>query len=197
MNSNPNPQSFLSLRTKLVLFISLVIVGTCSGLSWYFVQQQSESMKSALMKTGLILVNNLAHQSRYSLITQDTNSLQQILEGVLSVEDVVYVVASGPKGQPLVHQTKGMLTNSSQFIRSAEEPLFPNPSLAQKLLTTTNTHPRLMPLPQRVKTFVLFQTEGKPVQFPPKLLNAERRFMTLRSQCSARHPHCHFSVHCP
>jgi len=26
---------FFSLRTKLVLFISLIIIAVCSGLSWY------------------------------------------------------------------------------------------------------------------------------------------------------------------
>ena len=169
MNGNPRSPSFLSLRTKLVLFISLVIVGTCSGLSWFFVQQQSESMKNALMKTGRILVNNLAHQSRYSLITQDTNSLQQILEGVLSVEDVVYVVASGPQGQPLVHQTKGMLTNSSQFIRSADEPLFPNPVLAQQLLTTTTPTPTINTFTTKSQNFRIVSNRGKAGSVPTKI----------------------------
>ena len=126
-------------------------------------------MKSALMKTGLILVNNLTHQSRYSLITQDTNSLQQILEGVLSVEDVVYVVASGPQGQPLVHQTKGMLTNSSQFVRSAEEPLFPHPSFAQELLTTTNNTPTINVFTTKSQNFRIVSNRGKAGSVPTKI----------------------------
>ena len=43
---------FVSLRTKFILFISLIITGVCSGLSWYVVQQQAEFMAQALTKTG-------------------------------------------------------------------------------------------------------------------------------------------------
>ena len=140
---NANQKVFFSLRTKLVVFISLVIIGVCSGLSWYLVQQQAESLKNALIDQGLNLVRYLAHNSRYKLITQDTDSLQRILEGALSVEDVVYVVALGPQGQPLVALTKGELTEPGQVSRSSEQPLYPPASLAQRHLAASGDDPTM------------------------------------------------------
>ena len=87
-------------------------MGVCSGLSWYLVRQQADSMNNSLVDHGLNLVRYLAHNSRYSLITQDTGSLRRILEGALSVENVVYVVALDPQGQPIVALTKGRINSA-------------------------------------------------------------------------------------
>ncbi len=46
---------FISLRTKLIVFVSLIIVGVCSGLGWYFIQQRVAMMHRSLMDTGTIL----------------------------------------------------------------------------------------------------------------------------------------------
>ena len=35
---------FLSLRTKFVLFFSLILVITCSSLSWYYVEERREAL---------------------------------------------------------------------------------------------------------------------------------------------------------
>ena len=80
---------FISLRTKFIVFISLVIVAVCSGLSWYFIRQQADSMTRSLISTGTILVNNLAHNSRYGLIAKDLVLLDQLIDGVLEVEEGV------------------------------------------------------------------------------------------------------------
>ena len=152
---------FLSLRTKLVIFISLVIVGVCSGLSWYLVQQQSDSMKNSLINTGFILVRNIAHNARYSLITQDTDSLQRFLEGALSVEEVVYAVATGPQGEPLVAKTKGQLSNSVHLFRSEQQPLFPDPTLAQHLLESTSDAPTVTVFTTKDQNVPIVSNRGK------------------------------------
>src|SRR3982751_4474903 len=87
-----------SLRTKLVLFISLIIIAVCSGLSWYFIQQQAETMSKALLDTGTILVKNLAHNSRYAAITEDRVVLEEYIAGVLEGEEVVYAVITSANG---------------------------------------------------------------------------------------------------
>ena len=48
-------RGFLSLRTKLVLFISLIIIGVCSGLSWYFIHLQAETMTTSLDRNVPVL----------------------------------------------------------------------------------------------------------------------------------------------
>jgi len=58
-----------SLRTKFIVFIGVIIVVVCSGLSWYVVTEQVEFMADALRKTGLVIVKNLAaHCQRHGFV---------------------------------------------------------------------------------------------------------------------------------
>ena len=127
---------FVSLRTKLVLFISLIIIAACCGLSWYFIQQQAETMTKTLIETGTILTKNLAHNSRYAAITEDRLELEQYIAGVMEGEEVVYVVMTGANGTVLARSTKGRVTDREGRARSAETPLYPNEALARTLFHT-------------------------------------------------------------
>ena len=60
-NQSVRLTAFISLRTKFVLFVSLVIIAVCSGLSWYFIKQQSDSMTRSLIGTGSILATSLQY----------------------------------------------------------------------------------------------------------------------------------------
>ena len=124
---------FFSLRTKLVLFISLIIIAVCSGLSWYFVHQQAETMTRALLETGTILVKNLAHNSRYAAIIEDRVVLEEYIAGVLEGEAVVYAVISAPDGSVLAQATKGRLVERNGVARSPKEPLYPSRTLTRTL----------------------------------------------------------------
>jgi two-component system sensor histidine kinase/response regulator len=127
---------FISLRTKFVGFISLIIAGVSSGLSGYFIQQQTDSMTRVLINTGTILVKNLAHNSRYALFTEDQVLLEQLANGVMEIEEIVYVVFTGPEGKPLAAKTKGTLGEGKGLTRSPTSPLYPQPDLARTLLTS-------------------------------------------------------------
>src|SRR4051794_35621418 len=121
-----SPRRLLSLRLKLVLFISLIIIIACSGLSWYFIHQQAQTMTKALVGTGTILIKNLAHNSRYAAITEDRLELEQYIDGVMEGEEVVYVVMTGANGRVLARSTKGRMTDREGRTRSAEALLYPN-----------------------------------------------------------------------
>jgi signal transduction histidine kinase len=105
-NQSGQLSAFISLRTKFVLFISLVIIAVCSGLSWYFIKQQSDSMTRSLIATGSILVKNLAYNARYGLVAKDRVLLEQLIDGVLEVDDSIYVVFTGPDGTQLAMKSK-------------------------------------------------------------------------------------------
>ena len=142
MRIDPSQGTFFSsLRTKLVLFISLIIIGVCSGLSWYFVNQQAKFMEKALRKTGTLLIKGLVHNGRYGLITQDKDSLLKVVDGALSVDEVVYVVVTGPAGERLVEKTKGMLNSLNHFTRTPDHPLYPSPALATTAFTNHSDTP--------------------------------------------------------
>jgi signal transduction histidine kinase len=124
--SEPNrPPLFISLRTKFVLFISLVIIAVCSGLSWYFIRQQADFMTRSLINEGSMLVKNLAHNSRYGLVARDLLLLDQLIKGVMEVEESVYVVFTGPDGKQLAAMSKSEI--------------YPDPALARPLYGSGST----------------------------------------------------------
>jgi len=134
---------FFSLRMKMILFTGLIIVAVCAGLSWYFIHQQAQFMKTALTERGKLLINNLAHTSRYSLITHDIVSLERMTEAVMATREVVYVVVTGSDGEPLVAKTKGKLVDRHRLTRNHDQPLYPEFSFAQQLLHTPTTVPKI------------------------------------------------------
>src|SRR5207244_9592665 len=118
---------FISLRTKLTGFVSLIIIAVCSGLGWYFIQQRAEMMNSSLVNTGRILAENLAYNSRHLLFIEDLEGLGKLIDGVMEVEEVVYVVLTGPEGKQLAAKSKGNL--------------YPDPTFAKGLLASSASEP--------------------------------------------------------
>ena len=119
---------FISLRTKLIGFVSLIIVAVCSGLGWYFIQQRAEMMNSSLLNTGTILAKNLAYNSRHLLFLEDREGMGKLIDGVMEVEEVVYVVITGPEGTRLAGKSKGNVYPDAAFARvllesSSREPV--------------------------------------------------------------------------
>ena len=119
-----NGQPLFSLRTKMVLFISLIIIAVCSGLSWYFVQQHANTLQHSLEHTGTLLTNNLARNSRYGIITEDRLLLEQLMDSVLEIDEVVYVVITGSDHTPLAEKAK--------------DAIYKNPSLTLKSFESTS-----------------------------------------------------------
>ena len=76
------PGRFVSLRTKFVVFFSLIIILTCSGMSWYFIHSKRVAMTERVQDLGSILVRNLAHNVRYGIIIEDRVILEQFIDGV-------------------------------------------------------------------------------------------------------------------
>src|SRR3989442_15777406 len=83
---------FISLRTKLTGFVSLIVIAVCSGLGWYFIQQRAEMMNSSLVNTGTILAKNLAYNSRHLVFIEDLEGLGKLIDGEIEVEEEAYDV---------------------------------------------------------------------------------------------------------
>ena len=165
---------FFSLRTKFVLFISLIIVAVCSTLSWYFIEQRREFMTDTLTNTGRILAKNLAYNSRNAVFLEDQVSLGQLIDGVLEVDEVVYVIVTGPEGKILAARSKGALTGDKELSRSASIALYPDGSLAQSLLKSVEMESAVTPFfSLRGKTREIHVSRGKAVTIPMKTDGAE------------------------
>lgn len=135
----------MSLRTKFVVFLSLIIIATCSSLSRYFIQNKTEALTQQLVNVGSILVRNLAHNSRYGVFTEDKILLHQLIDGVMEVDEVVYVVVTGPEGRLLAAKSKGELSVGSELARSPEKPVYPSAESAKPLLVSTSNDPVITP----------------------------------------------------
>ncbi|MBI4000653.1 MAG: GAF domain-containing protein [Nitrospira defluvii] len=132
---------FISLRTKFVVFFSLIIILTCSGMSWYFIHSKRLAMTERVRDLGTILVKNLAHNMRYGIIIEERVILEQFIDGVMGVDEVVYAMITGADGQVLAAKSKGKLDNPFGAVRSAEQPLYPRPDIAESLIKTPGSEP--------------------------------------------------------
>lgn len=140
---------FISLRTKFVVFFSLILVLTCSTLSWYFVEVRREAMLQNLHRLGTILLTNIVHNDHFrfaGLVAEDQTTLQQYIEGLLSVDEVVYVVVTGSNGQTLARYSKGARQSLTDSRRSLSHPIYPPADIAQRLAETPGTVPQITPL---------------------------------------------------
>ena len=140
-NGNHEGRGFMSLRTKFVLFISLIIIASCSSLSWYFTRSYSDAMSSGVIGRGSILVKDLAYNGRLGVFTEDQVTLNQYIESVMGVEEVIYVVISGPEGKVLVAKSKGALTDRKRLTRSTATPLYPDPASGKAAFDAESSEP--------------------------------------------------------
>ena len=129
--SNPERETpkFLSLRAKFSIFISLVIMLVCSGLSAILIQQETEVMEEALMNTGTILVKTINQLSTNRLIIQDIDYLETMLDGAMNAPEVVYAIARDQEGRVLARKSKGVLQKGSLILRNPELLCFPDDTL--------------------------------------------------------------------
>ncbi len=139
---------FVSLRTKFGVVLSLIIIATCSALSWYFLQTHRDAMVQRLHDIGTILVQNLVSNPRvrFAIVTEDRKTLMEFIESVLTVDDVVYVIIADANGMPLAQRTKGSLTASHPGRRSDRTPLYPSAELLGQPLASLSVTPTMTSL---------------------------------------------------
>ena len=135
---------FLSLRTKFVIFSSLILIMACVTLSWYIIEIRRAAMTNNLQQLGTILLTSVVRNEHFQyagLIAEDRATLQQFIEGLVAVEEVVYVVITGTDGNVLARQTKGTRQSSTSLMRSVDHPLYPDSQIAKQLFRSSSTSP--------------------------------------------------------
>src|SRR5262245_28489061 len=142
-----NRLRFVSLRTKFVLFFSLILIVSCSALSWYFIQTRRASMTAELEQLGSILLTSVVSngQFRYgALIAEDRATLRQFVESLMAVDEVVYVVIRGADQLILAQQNKLVKESGGSLTFTQERRLYPEESLAEELYTKQIITPRMV-----------------------------------------------------
>jgi signal transduction histidine kinase/HAMP domain-containing protein len=187
---------FVSLRTKFVVFFSLIIIVACSSLSWYYIESKRTAMNNRLRNLGTVLVKNLAHNVRYGIIIEERLILEQFIDGVMGVDEVVYAMITGADGQVLAAKSKGKLQGTTATVRSVERPFFPRPDIAESLIKSPSTEPVLtrlrisgsgtIPVPESERALPLLGTAGLEETFYdfalPVLRRPESRLEALALQ---------------
>jgi two-component system sensor histidine kinase/response regulator len=140
---------FVSLRTKFVVFFSLILILTCSALSGYFLETRRAVMTGNLHQLGTILLTSVVNnrQFRYGgLIAEDRATLQQFTDSLIAVEDVVYVVIRGTDGLILAQQNKLVRESSGSLTFTQERRYYPDEQIAQTLYRTPVQAPQMTPV---------------------------------------------------
>jgi two-component system sensor histidine kinase BarA len=96
-----------SLKTKLITVTALIVVASCTALSWLFIDREIASMAEGLAHNGKLVANNLAETSRHAVFAGDHERLQQLMQGALISEQVAYVLILSRDGRLLSADGKG------------------------------------------------------------------------------------------
>src|SRR5262249_9216506 len=93
---------------------------------------------------------SVAHNEHFQyagLVGEDRATLQQFIEGLMAVDEVVYVVITSSDGNILAQNTKGARQSSANFVRSMDQPLYPDRQIAKPLFQIQPTTPLMTRLP--------------------------------------------------
>src|SRR5215467_5527040 len=136
-----------SLRTKFVLFFSLILILSGSTLSWYFIESRRVSMRENLDQLGTILLTSVVNNNSFrygAVIGEDRERLREFTESLMAIDDVVYVVIRGTdhlilsQQNKLVKETPGSIMLSHRF--------YPDESIAEALYREPSETPVITPL---------------------------------------------------
>lgn len=97
---SPSPFS-VTLRTKLVLSMAVILVVPCLLLGWLFIRQQALLATESLVQSGTLLAQQLAGRGRFSIVAGDTDRLNQLIQDTLSISPIAYVAVVSSSGQLL------------------------------------------------------------------------------------------------
>jgi two-component system NtrC family sensor kinase len=81
----------LSLKWKLMLLVSTLLLGTCTILSLFLIGEFSEHAVTSLEHHAVSLAGGLAHNAEFGVMLEIKTELDALLRGLLQDEDVLFV----------------------------------------------------------------------------------------------------------
>ncbi|TKB54140.1 MAG: GAF domain-containing protein [Nitrospira sp.] len=172
----------LGLRPKFVLFFSLILIIVCSTLSGYYVETRREAMTNNLQQLGRILLTSVVRNEHFQyagIVAEDHATLQQFIDGLLAVQEVVYVVITRPDGTVLAQHSKGSRQSSADLVRSVDHPLYPEPQIVNRLFQSPNATPLVTELTLPTKIGSGFSLDEIVYDFAMPVLRAAKGSASL------------------
>lgn len=146
-----NPESrptirFFGLRMKFVVVFSLILIMTCSSLSWYFIDTRRQAMIDNLEELGIILLTNTVRNEHFrigGIVLEDRATLDQFMQSLMAIDHVVYVAITDADGRILDRHSKRTRTLSNRSPQHSPQPIYPDDRIVESLLQAPLTVPLL------------------------------------------------------
>ncbi|MGB4068388.1 MAG: ATP-binding protein [Nitrospira sp.] len=135
---------FFGLRMKFVVLFSMILIMTCSSLSWYFIETRRQALTDNLEELGTILLTNTVRNEHFrvaGVVLEDRVTLEQFIQSLMAIDHVVYVVIAASDGRILGQQSKRIRRSPNGFSPATEQPLYLNDHISQSLLQAPLTTP--------------------------------------------------------
>ncbi|MDR4465879.1 MAG: ATP-binding protein [Nitrospira sp.] len=135
---------FFGLRLKFVLLFSMILIVTCSSLSWYFIETRRKAMMDNLQELGTILLTNTVRNDHFrigGIVLEDRETLEQFMNSLMAIDRVVYVMITASDGRVLDQQSKRTSGLRAGSPDTSPKPLYPDDSLLESLLKAPLTAP--------------------------------------------------------
>ena len=168
LHEGPTPESratarFFGLRMKFVILFSLILILTCSSLSWYFIETRRQAMTDNLEELGTILLTNTVRNEHFrvaGVVLEDHATLEQFIQSLMAIDHVVYVVITASDGRILDQQSKRFRRSSNGFSPATEQPLYPDDRISQSLLQAPLAAPRMTKFVQSEEQTLIHQDDS-------------------------------------
>ena len=138
-----------SLRTKFVVFFSLILIVTSTSLSWHFIESQRTAMTDRLEELGTILLTHTVRNDHFRIagvVLEDHTTLDQFVHSLLTIDHVVYVVIMSGDGRLLHRQTKRTRNSATGPQYTSAQPIYPTDDISKSLLQAPLTAPLMTQL---------------------------------------------------
>src|SRR5262245_29064208 len=99
----------LSLKVKLTLLITSLLVLTVVLVSVFLVRQEQESLTSEMSKRGRTIARDLANASKNAIVSNDDLTLSLLVQDAMKDPDVVYVIFVDADGKVVAHPDLGLI----------------------------------------------------------------------------------------
>ena len=102
-----------SLKAKLSLVITAILVLAIVLVALFLLRQQQQSLTVEMTKRGLAIAENLASGAKNLLLQNDDLSLNVLVRDAMKDADVAYVVITDEKGRIRAHSDIGQIGRAS------------------------------------------------------------------------------------
>src|SRR5215475_5753350 len=100
----------LSLKAKLVLLITSLVVLTVLLVGLLLLRQQQQSLTAEMTKRGLTIAENFAASAKTPLVTGDELTLAVLVQDAMKDPDVAYAVVVDTDGKTLAQSEASATT---------------------------------------------------------------------------------------